>query len=200
MKFFSQRLLQDLETTHTPLVVMYQAQAESAKVGFDFANLSLAFERLVEEVEELTDAIKDQESDQEIADEGLDIVFGLVNVLRHAGISEGEFGSWVKTVTPEPKPSLEHVQTGFKSVRVAIETRSNSEIISQSKTYFPIPLGFVDQYTNANQAIRANVTKYLKRCHYIETTLQDRNQTWSDITLDEIYQLWKEAKAYLKNQ
>ncbi len=39
-----------------------------------------------------------------------------------------------------------------------------------------------------------NVTKYLKRCSFIEDNLSQAGKQWQDISKDEIYRLWKEAK------
>ncbi len=41
---------------------------------------------------------------------------------------------------------------------------------------------------------RQNAIKYLARCRFIEEKLQETKQRWRDLTPQQIYALWKEAK------
>ena len=41
---------------------------------------------------------------------------------------------------------------------------------------------------------RQNAIKYLARCKYIEEKLRETEQCWRDLTPQQIYVLWKEAK------
>lgn len=43
--------------------------------------------------------------------------------------------------------------------------------------------------------VKENVRKYLLRCDFIEEKLRSEGKRWRDLTLDEIYQAWREAKA-----
>jgi uncharacterized protein YabN with tetrapyrrole methylase and pyrophosphatase domain len=44
------------------------------------------------------------------------------------------------------------------------------------------------------ELLRANTRKYLVRCKFVEDRLKERGDLWNSVSLDEIYQLWKEAK------
>ena len=61
-------------------------QKNAAKIGFDFANVPDAYGKLEEELAELKQAMRNQNSD-EIQDEFGDCLFSLVNVGRKLGVS-----------------------------------------------------------------------------------------------------------------
>lgn len=61
-------------------------QKNAAKIGFDFANVQDAYDKLEEELGELKQAMLNQNSD-EIQDEFGDCLFSLVNVGRKLGVS-----------------------------------------------------------------------------------------------------------------
>lgn len=75
------------EIKHAPALSQADAiQKNVAKIGFDFADIDGAYGKLEEELGELKDALKSQNSD-EIFDEFGDCLFSLVNVGRKIGVS-----------------------------------------------------------------------------------------------------------------
>ena len=75
------------EIKHGPtLQQAEQIQKNAAQIGFDFADVESAYEKLNEELAELQQAIQKQNSD-EILDEFGDCLFSLVNVGRKLGLS-----------------------------------------------------------------------------------------------------------------
>ncbi|TCB32378.1 nucleoside triphosphate pyrophosphohydrolase [Acinetobacter sp. ANC 4910] len=63
-----------------------QIQKNAAQIGFDFANVADAYAKLEEELNELQQAIKQQNSDEIQAELG-DCLFSLVNVGRKLGVN-----------------------------------------------------------------------------------------------------------------
>lgn len=75
------------EIKHGPtLQQAEQIQKKAAQIGFDFADVESAYEKLNEELAELQQAIQKQNSD-EILDEFGDCLFSLINVGRKLGLS-----------------------------------------------------------------------------------------------------------------
>ena len=75
------------EIKHGPtLQQAEQIQKNAAQIGFDFADVESAYEKLNEELAELQQAIQKQNSD-EILDEFGDCLFSLINVGRKLGLS-----------------------------------------------------------------------------------------------------------------
>ena len=75
------------EIKHGPtLQQAEQIQKNAAQIGFDFAVVESAYEKLNEELAELQQAIQKQNSD-EILDEFGDCLFSLINVGRKLGLS-----------------------------------------------------------------------------------------------------------------
>ena len=75
------------EIKHGPtLQQAEQIQKNAAQIGFDFADVESAYEKLNEELAELQQAIQKQNSD-EIFDEFGDCLFSLINVGRKLGLS-----------------------------------------------------------------------------------------------------------------
>lgn len=131
--FFADRLLEDLNST-SPLRVAYEAQDESAKVGFDFKNIELVMERVADEWREATEAFDNRDQDfAHFRDEVGDCFFALVNLCRHANLDPEEL-------------------------------------------------------------IRENTAKYLKRCQFIEHRLKSEDKIWADLSLEQVYAAWREAK------
>ncbi|OTG86625.1 nucleoside triphosphate pyrophosphohydrolase [Acinetobacter sp. ANC 4558] len=75
------------EVKHGSAIVQAQEiQENTAKIGFDFPDVTGAYEKLEEELEELQTAIKNL-NDEEICDEFGDCLFSLINVGRKLGVS-----------------------------------------------------------------------------------------------------------------
>lgn len=75
------------EIKHGPAIQQaYEIQKKAAQIGFDFPEVSDAYEKLNEELGELQQAMQNHNSD-EIFDEFGDCLFSLINVGRKLGLS-----------------------------------------------------------------------------------------------------------------
>ena len=113
-----------------------QIQKNAAQIGFDFANVADAYAKLEEELAELQQAIKQQNSNEIQAELG-DCLFSLINVGRKLGV--------------------------------------NNEI-----------------------ALLGTIDKFRTRFAYIEDQAELQQKTIEDMTLEEMDQLWEQAKQQLK--
>jgi uncharacterized protein YabN with tetrapyrrole methylase and pyrophosphatase domain len=83
---FVGKLLSEL-TTKPSLTSIFEAQDESAKVGFDFPDIEKVREKVEEELGEMLEAFQERSNDFDHFREELgDCFFALVNMCRHAGI------------------------------------------------------------------------------------------------------------------
>lgn len=83
---FADSLLQSLEQ-QPALYSAFQAQAFSADVGFDFANIDLVVGKVKEEHAEVLEAFDRRDADfAHYAEEIGDCFFALVNLCRHSGV------------------------------------------------------------------------------------------------------------------
>ena len=207
--YFADELLGRLEK-ESPLDIAYEAQAKSADVGFDFTSIDLAFERLTDEVREVKEAFNEWEDQKDsfdhFCDECTDVVFGVVNVIRHAGIDQKEFFRGLEIGNP-PIPSstslrqaLENLEGLFQKLRRDFESRGSNGEFPQS---FPEKARSLVRFAthfinvaggNAESVTRKNVKKYLTRCQFIEKQLRSEGKMWGDIPLENIYARWKEVK------
>ena len=117
-------------------------QAESiqknvAEIGFDFATVQDAFDKVEEEIAEFKEAMSDQNSDEMLAEFG-DCLFSFINVGRKLGLS--------------------------------------SEIALLSTNY-----------------------KFKRRFAYIEQQVETQQKTLADLNLQQMDELWDEAKQHFKN-
>ncbi len=58
-------------------------QKKAARVGFDWPTIDGVFDKISEEIDEIRQAIKDNEGDQRIGEEVGDLLFSVVNLSRH---------------------------------------------------------------------------------------------------------------------
>ncbi len=208
--YFVGRLLEELPN-QKPLLAIYDSQYESFKVGFDFKTVELAFDRLKDEIRELNEAFgemgenPDEAKIKNICDEAIDIVFGLINVSRHMGIERERILFLKNKIMFTQKVGTEENVNLIKKLFDEYETSFNNKdkdamfIIAQN--LFAQISYLVESYgLNLDEAIKNNVAKYLKRCNFIEENLKSRDLKWTDVALEEIYKLWKEAKTALKNE
>ena len=125
------------EVKHAPaLVQAQQIQQHAAQFGFDFHTVQGAFGKLKEELQELQQAIQQQQSD-EILDEFGDCLFSLINVGRKLGVS-------------------------------------------------------------SEMALLGTIHKFRTRFAYIEDQAELKQKTIEDMTLEEMDQLWEQAKQQLR--
>ena len=77
-------------TKNLPSIIKSQKiQEEVSKEGFDFKNVNDCILKLQEEIQEFNEALKSNDK-QKILDEGGDILFSSINILRKAGINSEE--------------------------------------------------------------------------------------------------------------
>jgi len=97
-------------TKNLPSIIKSQKiQEEVSKEGFDFKNVNDCILKLQEEIQEFNEALKSNDK-QKILDEGGDILFSSINILRKAGINSEE--------------ALEHANNKFT------KRYNNSEILA----------------------------------------------------------------------
>jgi ATP diphosphatase len=82
------KILDDIPANLPPLLKSKKLQKRAASVGFDWPDISLVFAKLNEELEELRDAIKEQDGDH-IEEEFGDLMFVMVNLGRHLKLDPG---------------------------------------------------------------------------------------------------------------
>ena len=206
--FFTDRLLERLET-ESPLEIAFEAQVKSAEVGFDFATAQLAFDRLADEMHELSEALDKfqggEDSKEHLCDEATDVIFGTINVLRHAKLdmrdtfSELDTAPSHKTKTSlrsllgETRDAFQVFEESFRSFEGS--RVSAGSLLAPAVALMQKALDFVNTCNvNPHEVMRRNVKKYLIRCQFIESQLRNEQKTWNDLSLDEIYARWKQAK------
>ena len=126
------------EVKHGPALTQAEdIQKNVAKVGFDFPDVTQAYDKVKEELAEFEEAIQLQKSD-EITEEFGDCLFSLINVGRKLGIS-------------------------------------------------------------SEMALLGTVHKFKSRFAYIENQINLKNKRLEDVSLEEMDQLWDQAKQKLKH-
>lgn len=83
--FFVDFLLGKLDKGSHPLGILFEAQALSALVGFDFNSVEETLNKLVEETAEVKEAAEAGQ-DLKLVDELGDVLFSVINVARHLGV------------------------------------------------------------------------------------------------------------------
>ncbi len=189
--------------------IAFEAQAKSAEVGFDFATARLAFDRSADEMRELSEALDKfevgEDSMEHLCDEATDVIFGTINVLRHAkldmnrvfprlntALSQQGETSTRRLLLEETRSAFQDFEEGFRS----FETRSSADpLLAPAVVLMQKAIDFVNACDmHPDEVMKRNVNKYLVRCQFIEDQLQGESKTWRDISLDEIYRRWKGAK------
>jgi len=129
----SASILEGIPKTLPALLKAHKVSYKASAVGFDWNNHNEVMEKIKEELNELNEAINDNEKSK-IEEEIGDLLFSVVNLARFKGI--------------------------------------NSEI-----------------------ALRKTISKFKKRFKHIEDELAKANRKTWDATLDEMENLWNEAKT-----
>ncbi len=206
--FFANKLLERLKT-ESPLLVAYESQVRSADVGFDFASPQMAFDRLKDELRELGGALSAFENGtgnrEHLCDEAADTIFGVINVLRHMNVAMeaifprvdlGEINSSEK----DAYGGDEIIQKTFTRFEATFHkcnslNESSGDLIEVGVLLMQKSVDFISAHgMSPKEVVRENVTKYLRRCQFIENELKKENKEWNDLTLEEIYAHWKKAK------
>ena len=210
--YFAKRLLAKLNSAE-PVFAAYEAQAVSSEVGFDFANFQDVVPRALDEIREAKEAFAEEgkAGREHFGDEIADIMFSLINLARHAGISDmpaindladslGVVGTDINTIA-----IIDDI--GSRISKVSKDTNTNAKGLMSAMTILLVrgledtillatALGF-----NPEDLLRENVRKYLIRCQAIETLAANDNKTWADLASNnEIVAYWKKAKTILHNE
>ena len=81
-----QSLLAGVSAGLPPIQRARKIQKKVAKVGFDWPNAEAVLTKVDEELNELRDAMHDQENPEKVSEEFGDLLFALLNVSRHLGL------------------------------------------------------------------------------------------------------------------
>ena len=144
-KYFADDLLSELFEKE-PLVLIYESQYESSKVNFDFKTEELAFERMKDEVRELREAfseLTENSNETEIknlCDEASDIIFGLVNVLRHSNVEKEKIiaikNSNIKMPKYSVNESIKEIEKLCNEYKITLGQENNQEMIEISESLY----------------------------------------------------------------
>ena len=209
--YFANQLIDKLDQTD-PIYAAYEAQAVSRDVGFDFQDFQDVVPRALDEIRETKEAFTEEgaEGREHFGDEIADIMFSLINLARHAGISDMPTIEQVtSTVDTEETTDIDTVllvdHIGEEISRVATGTIEDPDVLSYSMGDL-LQHGMRDTVRLAlahgfdpKELLIENVRKYLIRCQAIETLAAEDNKNWADLAANnEIVAYWKKAKILLK--
>lgn len=209
--YFANQLIEKLDQTD-PIYAAYEAQAVSHNVGFDFQDFQDVVPRALDEIRETKEAFTEEgaEGREHFGDEIADIMFSLINLARHAGISEmPTFEQVTSTVDTGETIEIDTVllvdHIGEEISRVAAFSIEDPEVLRDSMSDL-LQHGMSDAVRLAlahgfepKELLTENVRKYLIRCQAIETLAAEDNKNWADLaTNNEIVSYWKKAKILLK--
>lgn len=208
--FFAKDLLMKLDQAD-PVFAAYEAQDVSRNVGFDFANFQDVVPRALDEIRETIEAYNEgPEQHAHLGDEIADIMFSLVNLARHAGISQlSTFDSLEADVEPSEVEDVDLPELvsdiGNRIEKVAHSEKTDpdkfvNEVLAlfesgmKDSVLIALTNGFIPK-----QLLIENIRKYLLRCEAIEQLAAEDGKRWADLAANnEIIDYWKRAKALLK--
>lgn len=211
--YFADDLLAKLDVADS-IFAAYEAQDVSRGVGFDFADFQDVVPRALDEIRETKEAYEEQDQVTEghvhFGDEIADIMFSLINLARHAGLSD--LSTLDDLTTKADVRSMEEVDTiglvddiGIRIADVAdVEKTDQDRIKGAMETLFEE--GMIDSILIARAngfdpkpLLLENVRKYLVRCQAIEQLAAEDGKQWADLAANnEIIAYWKRAKTLLK--
>lgn len=209
--YFAQELLSKLPTAD-PFYAAFEAQAVSRTVGFDFDSFEDVVPRALDEVRETKEAFEEEgdEGREHFGDETADIMFSLVNLARHAGITDLPkyefFEEQLETLPAEDRSVVEVVDGIAEQINGLLETAKTNPDGLQDATLAVFNDGVLSAIAMAKNEgfdprglLLENVHKYLIRCEAIEQLASEDDKTWSDLAANgEIVTYWKRAKTLLK--
>ena len=209
--YFAERLLNKLDATE-PVFAAYEAQDLSREVGFDFADFQDVVPRALDEIRETKEAFEEEgaEAREHFGDEIADIMFSLVNLARHAGLTDlaslqtmsAQNGAEAEVADDTPA-LIDKIGQHIITVAEAEKTGSPTFLESMANLY---EKGMKDaiRLARANGfdpqvLLKENVRKYLVRCVAIEKLASEDGKQWADLAANnEIIAYWKRAKILLK--
>lgn len=210
--YFAERLLETLDTAD-PIAAAFEAQAVSNVVGFDFANFQDVVPRALDEIRETKEAYAEEGPDARahFGDETADIMFSLVNLARHAGLTDLEsLENLAASAASQPALLLEETLPTIDDIGQRIIGVAELEgVVTQNTFLEKVHELFAGGVQDAMRIATAhgfepssllteNVRKYLDRCKAIEQLAQSDGKQWSDLSANgEIVTYWKRAKSLL---
>ncbi len=207
--YFAERLLAKLNSAE-PVFAAYEAQAVSKEVGFDFADFQDVVPRALDEIREAKEAFAEEgkAGREHFGDEIADIMFSLINLARHAGISELPTINDLAESLDDTGGDIDTIAViddiGSRISQVSKDASTNADgLVSDMSILLVRGLEDTVLLATANgfdtvDLLRANVRKYLIRCQSIETLAADDNKSWADLASNhEIVSYWKKAKTIL---
>ena len=126
----------DRVTKTLPSVLKSQKiQEEVSKDGFDFKNVENCINKLLEELNEYKDALQAQ-NEKNLIDEGGDLLFSAINILRKSGINSEEALNYANTKFIKRYRKAEELASndGFKFKETTI-SQKNEYLIKSKKFY-----------------------------------------------------------------
>ena len=209
--YFAERLLAKLNSAE-PVFAAYEAQAVSKEVGFDFADFQDVVPRALDEIREAKEAFAEEgkAGREHFGDEIADIMFSLINLARHAGISDMPAINDLADSLDDAGTDIDTIAViddiGSRISQVSKDASTNAEgLVSDMSILLVRGLEDTVLLATANgfdpvDLLCANVRKYLIRCQAIETLAADDNKSWADLASNnEIVYYWKKAKTILHN-
>lgn len=119
-------ILDDLTSTLPALTYAFKLQKKAAKVGFDFATVSDAFDKVEEEVKEAKQELQgDQLNEDALSDELGDILFAVTNVIRKSGKRPEEL---LRRTNMKFKKRFQHIENAARQKGQNIENLSLEEM------------------------------------------------------------------------
>lgn len=209
--FFASELLATL-AAKDPIFAAYEAQDVSRRVGFDFDSISTVLDRALDEVRETCEAYDHLATfgKEHLGDEIADIMFSLVNLIRHRNVEPDQLPALDELVQGPTKVGASQSPdiTSFTDIaigsmrQIADETITLDAALKCFTSATKACVGFAESLNfEADQIVRDNVQKYLARCAAIEDLAKHDSKDWSDLYRNgEIIAYWKRAKVTLDSQ
>ena len=158
------------------LMEAHQLTTKAARVGFDWQRVEDIFDKLHEEIDELKDAIRARDGKQRPRDEG-----------SQAGDSAGELRAGTASgQRAREAPSRPASDEEAEHERVREEVGDLLFAVTNIARHLGV---------EPEAALKLTNRKFRRRFRHIERGLRERGRTPDDASLDEMEELWQEAKA-----
>lgn len=198
--YFAKKLLDKLASAE-PIFAAYEAQQISREIGFDFDSYAAVLPRALDEVREAEEALTETGplAREHYGDELADIMFSLINLYRHAGLTAQSMDTLEHLTNNTEKFEGSKDSEILSEIRdlIAESTENTANEMYENAMKIVVSLATSNGY-NTDVILRDNVRKYLDRCAAIEKLAEKDNKNWSDLSRNnEIITYWKEAKKLL---
>ena len=204
--YFAKKLLSELDQKD-PIFAAYEAQKLSADVGFDFNHLQDVLPRALDEIREAKEALIDPNDvdHSHFGDEIADIVFSVINLVRHCGINDMPSYRTPehRDIDPSEIYSELDIIAGKMNALGELDKVGNDNTSEAALDLLQYAIRACSAIAlNFNFELRSlivqNVRKYLVRCEAIEILAERDSKTWKNLADNkEIIVYWKKAKEIL---